>query len=185
MGYARTKSQSGGYRSLFGDDSVEAFSDAKFCGSTSSREASAVAAKAIEPVAGSLRALVLEYVRSRGLNGSTCDEAEIALSMRHQTCSARVRELSGSGLIVDSGQKRKTSSGRFAVVHVADGDLSKRACKRCGKPPEEPVTFGRGRTEVYCQKCTCNECGESLEGWEETTCEVCVRKHETTENGIV
>ena len=102
---------------------LEAFSDAPFCGSTvSSRETSEAAAKAIEPVAGSLRALVLKHVRGRGLNGSTCDEAEIALSMRHQTCSARVRELSGSGLIVDSGQKRKTSSGRLAVVYVANGE---------------------------------------------------------------
>ena len=56
MGYGRLKSQRGGYRSRFHDDRVDSITDAPFCDSTvSSREASSVAAKSIEPVSSSHR----------------------------------------------------------------------------------------------------------------------------------
>ena len=51
-----------------------------------------------------------------------------------------------------------------------------RRCKRCDKIAEDAVQFGPRITNVYCMKCTCNECGESLEGWEEVTCESCMLK---------
>jgi DNA adenine methylase len=61
-----------------------------------------------------LRARVLVEIRERC--GATCDEVEEALDLRHQTASARVNELCSDGKIVDSGERRKTRSGRAAIV---------------------------------------------------------------------
>jgi len=63
-----------------------------------------------------LRAMVFAYIK--GTNGSTCDEVEAALEMRHQTASARIRELAEAGYITDKGGRRHTRSGRLAVVWV-------------------------------------------------------------------
>jgi hypothetical protein len=52
------------------------------------------------------------------VTGATCDEIEEELGLKHQTASARVRELSQRGLIVDSGDRRPTRSGRQAIVWV-------------------------------------------------------------------
>jgi DNA-binding transcriptional ArsR family regulator len=61
--------------------------------------------------------------------GATCDELEVALDMRHQTASARITELRKDGLIVDTGLRRATRSGRSARVYeivTAAGVLSQR-----------------------------------------------------------
>lgn len=77
---------------------------------------SKAAATSIEPKAGTLRAIVLAYIRGRGAYGATCEEVECGAQIKHQTASARVRELAQAKLIVDSNSMRTTSSGRFAVV---------------------------------------------------------------------
>lgn len=77
---------------------------------------SKAAATSIEPVAGTVRAVVLAYIRGRGEYGATCEEIECGAQLKHQTASARVRELAQAGLIADSNTMRTTSSGRFAVV---------------------------------------------------------------------
>jgi len=77
---------------------------------------SKAAATSIEPVAGTVRAIVLAYIRGRGDYGATCEEVECGAQLKHQTASARVRELAQAGLIADSNTMRTTSSGRFAVV---------------------------------------------------------------------
>jgi predicted transcriptional regulator len=66
----------------------------------------------------SLRAAVLELIRESGQNGVTCEELESVLAMKHQTASARIRDLAKAGRIMDSGMRRKTSSGRAAIVWV-------------------------------------------------------------------
>jgi Fic family protein len=48
--------------------------------------------------------------------GATCDEIERATGLSHQTASARLRELVLNGRIEDSGERRKTRSGRLATV---------------------------------------------------------------------
>lgn len=51
--------------------------------------------------------------------GRTCDELETLLSMSHQTASARLRDLAMRGDIRDSGKRRKTRTGRTAIVWQA------------------------------------------------------------------
>ena len=83
-------------------------------GSDTSREA----AESIQPAASSMRFRVLMYIKATGRTGSTDDEIEEALNMRHQTASARRRELVLSGHVEDSTRRRKTRSGRNATVWV-------------------------------------------------------------------
>jgi len=84
-------------------------------------QTSAEAAWSIEGVSGRLRLRVFDFIITRGVLGATCDEVEGALTMRHQTCSARINELMKSRHILDSGQRRLTSSNRHAVVWVRNG----------------------------------------------------------------
>jgi hypothetical protein len=80
------------------------------------RDTSVEAAESMEPNAGTLRALVLDFIRGRLGAGATDDEIEVALGMRHQTASARRRELAIGKWIEDSGERRATRSGRMAIV---------------------------------------------------------------------
>jgi predicted ArsR family transcriptional regulator len=73
-----------------------------------------------ESLAGAVTALrqkVLAKIEEEG--EATCDEVEVFLGMPHQTASARIRELSLMGLIVDTGDRRKTRSGRLARVYAS------------------------------------------------------------------
>lgn len=74
------------------------------------------AGESIEPSACVLRERVYLCIAD---GGATCDEVEQRTGLRHQTASARVRELALSGRIRDTGQRRKTRSGRNAAVWVA------------------------------------------------------------------
>jgi hypothetical protein len=66
------------------------------------------------------RLLVLKAIKEAGQNGMTCDELEQALSMSHQTCSARCSELKRDRMVrVAAGFKRKTRTGCSASVLIA------------------------------------------------------------------
>lgn len=65
-----------------------------------------------------LRLAVLQTIDS-SIDGMTCDEVEVKLRMRHQTASARIRDLFLAGYIRDSGKRRRTRSKRFAIVWIA------------------------------------------------------------------
>jgi hypothetical protein len=65
--------------------------------------------------ASTLRDLVLQFIRLRGVKGATCDEIEIRLNLRHQIASARVTELKKMDKLVGIG-RRATRSGRMAAV---------------------------------------------------------------------
>jgi hypothetical protein len=78
--------------------------------------------------ASTVRIKVLNYIRSCGNEGATCEQIELTLKMSHQTVSARCRELRihpqhGNQikvLVVDGKPvKRPTISGRSAQVYVA------------------------------------------------------------------
>lgn len=61
---------------------------------------------------------VYDCVLSAGDNGFTCDEVEAQTKLRHQTVSARLRELVDGGLLRERAVRRATSSGRKAAPYV-------------------------------------------------------------------
>jgi len=83
-------------------------------GSDTSKEAALM----VEPSAESMRGKILEWITSR-VHGATCDEAEVFTGWRHQTVSARTRELVLGGFIYDTGDRRATRSGASARVYKA------------------------------------------------------------------
>ena len=82
---------------------------------------SEVAAEKIESEAPTLRAKVYAMIRLAGEHGVTDEEGESWLEMRHQTYTPRRGELVRLGLVVDSGQRRKTRGNRPAAVWIATG----------------------------------------------------------------
>lgn len=82
------------------------------------------AAESVAADVSRMASLVLSLVRRAGEYGVTCAEAEISLSMKHQTASARFRELVLRGLIVDSGRRRRTDGQRTpSRVYVMAGGV--------------------------------------------------------------
>ncbi len=77
------------------------------------------AAESMVEAASGYEADVLDYIRLRGALGATADECLVWLNLSHQNGSARVSELAKKGLIIKSGRRRKTRSGRNAEVYVA------------------------------------------------------------------
>ncbi len=64
------------------------------------------------------RAAIVNYIRSQGVHGATCDEAEVVLNLPHQTCSARFTDLKDEKKIVPSGEVRMTRTNSRAMVLV-------------------------------------------------------------------
>lgn len=62
---------------------------------------------------------VLDYLRTQGFTGATCEEISIALAMPYQTASGRCAELKHKAkLIIESGRTRLTSRGSKAAVLI-------------------------------------------------------------------
>lgn len=79
---------------------------------------SSVAADRISDHATDLRARILIFIVEQGPHGATDDEGEAVLGIKPQTYTPRRGELVALGLVVDSGRRRKTASGRPAAVWV-------------------------------------------------------------------
>ena len=77
---------------------------------------SKAAACEIATTTGALRLRVLEALRAAGTRGATDEELQEALDMIGSTQRPRRIELVAAGLVRDTEQKRKTRSGRLAVV---------------------------------------------------------------------
>lgn len=82
----------------------------------SGSETSRAAAESIKPNAGTLRAMVLEFIEAQGERGATDDEIQRALGMEGNTERPRRQELEKMGLIWATDKTRETSSGRQATV---------------------------------------------------------------------
>ena len=82
----------------------------------SGSDTSEKAADQTAPFRMSLSSQVLSVIKAAGDHGVTNDEVETRLDLRHQTVSPRRRELVLAGVITDSGERRKTRSGRTATV---------------------------------------------------------------------
>lgn len=66
----------------------------------------------------SLRALVGRYVAGCGQSGATDEEIQVELEMNGNTERPRRCELVEAGVLVDSGERRRTRNGRKAVVWI-------------------------------------------------------------------
>lgn len=88
---------------------------APYSNQTTSKEA----AEAIERDLNSLEEQVLRYYRSVGAQGATDEECEIAMGKTgSRTTRPRRVSLVTQGFLVDSGETRRTQSGRSAIVWV-------------------------------------------------------------------
>ncbi len=87
----------------------------------SGSDTSRAAAISITPHLERLERSVLGIITAFDERGLTCDELEENTGLSHQTASARINALyRKKGLIRDSGLRRKTRSGRCAVVYLAN-----------------------------------------------------------------
>lgn len=82
-------------------------------------DTSKAAAVAMLADATTLRAQVLQLLTRADAGGATDEEIQTALKMNPSTQRPRRIELVGMGLVRDSGNRRKTRSGRYAVVWIA------------------------------------------------------------------
>ena len=94
------------------------------------------------------RRRIIEMLGILKEKGATCDEAEVALELSHQSCSARFSELKRDKLITPSGKKRKTRAKRNADVMV----LLPYASKEVLQAHNAPET----------RKKTCPTCGQEI-----------------------
>jgi hypothetical protein len=78
--------------------------------------------RAIQPHLSRLQWVVFEAFRIYRHEGLTTQQCEAVTGLEHTTCSARVNELVRDGRLVDSGERRKTRSGRSAVVYRVRGE---------------------------------------------------------------
>ena len=65
------------------------------------------------------RERVLSMITGAQAQGMTCWEVERAGGFSHQTASARIAQLHQRDHIVDSGRRRRTGTGRQAIVWIA------------------------------------------------------------------
>lgn len=79
---------------------------------------STAALKSVSTTKDAMRWRILAHCLIQGVHGVTCDEIEEALGFRHQTASARLKELKDMKALVDSGRRRPTRSGRRAAVLI-------------------------------------------------------------------
>ena len=106
---------------------------------------SKIAADSMVQSASGLRRRVLDFIRASP-NGATCDEIEERLLMRHQTASARCRELAlldqvekRMDRLTGKEERRPTRSGRLAAVLYAV-DHQPRAPAPASAPVTTPAT---------------------------------------------
>jgi predicted transcriptional regulator len=85
------------------------FGRAPYSNPTTSKEA----AEAIEPQLARLEAVVMGALDVRPM---ACFEIEAFTGLPHTTASARIKGLRDKNRVKDSGMKRKTPSGRNAIV---------------------------------------------------------------------
>ncbi len=76
------------------------------------------AAKAIVLHAGTARAKVYDFIESCGGHGATDEEVQEDLDLPYSTSRPRRVELVTAGLVKATSRKRRTNSGRRAVVWV-------------------------------------------------------------------
>lgn len=101
------------------------------------RDTSIAALESMKLVAPSLRERIAKRYDSLSDIGATCEEIEKWFCGSHQTISSAMRTLQKRGVIVDSGKRRPTSSGRMAIVWVRAPEGYEppppECCQACGQ----------------------------------------------------
>lgn len=108
-------------KDLFGDEPYRP-TYPEHPGHVKDSETSLAAADSVAESAETVRGRIHALIKQTGLHGMTCDEVEVALDGRHQTVSARIRELVLAGRIKLRGgvvPKRLTRSGREANIYIS------------------------------------------------------------------
>lgn len=73
--------------------------------------------EALDSVWDVLPAIDQQIVRDiAARDGATSAEIEAATGLKHQTVSAQIRHMAESGLLVDTGARRKNANGRACIV---------------------------------------------------------------------
>lgn len=81
-------------------------------------ETSIAAADAMAPKLGRLQRMAESAIRDAGDHGLTADELAARLDMDRWSIQPRTSELKCKGLIRDSGQRRRNSTGKLAIVWI-------------------------------------------------------------------
>ena len=104
------------------------------------------AARAVLPLSAKARRRVFDHLTVCGGEGATDIELADRLGMNPSTVRPRRLELVESGVVVDSGETRLTSSGRRAVVWIVSGLVASESSdsRRSGADLAE-AGFDRGR----------------------------------------
>ena len=89
---------------------------------------SVAAFNVVKPVTRSMRKLILKEFEQNP-EGLTCDEIEAKLGLKHQTASARLRELVDGSELVRTTEKRPTRSGCNAAVYMTVDQYVNRYCR--------------------------------------------------------
>jgi hypothetical protein len=83
--------------------------------SPSVQETSVAAHDSLDPEAKARRAnQIRAYIENNG--DATCWEVESALGLLHQSASSTITKLRKDGHLIDSGERRRTNTGRMAIV---------------------------------------------------------------------
>ena len=82
-------------------------------------ETSIAAADALAPKLGRLQRMAETAIRDAGWLGLTADELAARLNMDRWSIQPRTSELKRKGLIRDSGQRRRNTTGKMAIVWIA------------------------------------------------------------------
>lgn len=81
-------------------------------------ETSVEAADDLAPQCGRLQRMALDTIREAGFIGLTAEELAALLGVERVVIQPRTTELCRKGLVVDSGQRRRNTSGKRAIVWV-------------------------------------------------------------------
>lgn len=82
-------------------------------------DTSIAAAEALAPKLGRLQRMAETAIRDAGWLGLTADELAARLNMDRWSIQPRTSELKRKGLIRDSGQRRRNTTGKMAIVWIA------------------------------------------------------------------
>lgn len=66
----------------------------------------------------SIRNAICKYIENQGNYGATCETVEHAMSLSHQSASARISELVRDGRIEIAEGKSRTKTGRSCRIYV-------------------------------------------------------------------